>query len=281
MPFRTHRRTYDALRESLEPRGVYLWLEESGVSPPSAWRAAGKAVGAIVGLAVVVWLVYMLGLAYLRKSGGIPPAARAENLLSSVLPQAVFNIAGRFGGGGAGGGGGAQASSDVAFARFSNESGQLEMRNAGKRESEEEEEEDPRVEVLDPSTMTMRSLEAGAEAGVHRSFANPMFDLGKRTGAVPKKEEEEEADDEGASPGLIKLVSIVEAPKEEDKKVEEERKVVEDKVQEVLPTEVGFGQPPPIVDEPPPQPQVGKEEEAEEEEEEESKAGNSDMLISI
>ncbi len=200
------RRVRDVLADRLEPKGAYLWLEESGVSPPSALRAAGKAFGAVLGLAAVVALLYLLGMAYLRKGGSVDSAAALLRRGREGLLEGMQGVRRRR----------EPQGSDLPFAKFSG--GRVEVGEENAVEGGiDGDDEDPRVEVLDPGTMTMRSLEEGVEAGVHRSFANPLFAASAAV-EIPKEETkvEQKAEVSGGGGGdLVKLVSI-EEPQQTD-----------------------------------------------------------------
>jgi len=150
------------LRRDAKGENYYVWVEESGTSPPSAWRAAAEVLGALTILAVVLALIYLLNGVYAKRhidgkgifSGGGMPSISAFRARMKVTNEA--------------------GEGSFAFSRFSNdqneEIGQVEMVS------------EPRVEVLDSATMTMKRVDESEEVGATgRSFVNPMYNDGQKT----------------------------------------------------------------------------------------------------
>ncbi len=73
----TARQAYNILEATF--LGASIWVEESGVSPPSALTAVGEVMGTLFGLAVVLGLLYGLSRAW-TSSPGLSAAGVARSL---------------------------------------------------------------------------------------------------------------------------------------------------------------------------------------------------------
>lgn len=82
---------YNYLYTKLGNSGMYVWMESSGTSPPSALTGIGKGFGVIFGLAIVIGLLYLLKQAYVRN--GPSPRPISWPTMSSVS-DSVYSIFG-------------------------------------------------------------------------------------------------------------------------------------------------------------------------------------------
>ena len=83
-----YRHLYDTLYEQ---DGVYVWMEESGQSAPSAWAGVAKGLGVIFGVGCVCGLLYLLSKTYAKNGGGLNSASLLSGLGSfrstSTMPS--------------------------------------------------------------------------------------------------------------------------------------------------------------------------------------------------
>ena len=72
-----YRHLYDVLYEQ---EGIYVWMEESGQSAPSALQGLGKGLAVILGVGCLCGLLYLLSRAYTKKGPGDPTASLFSGL---------------------------------------------------------------------------------------------------------------------------------------------------------------------------------------------------------
>ena len=77
-----YRHLYDVLYEQ---EGIYVWMEESGQSAPSALQGLGKGLAVVLGVGCLCGLLYLVSRAYTKKGPADPTASSLFSGLGSGL----------------------------------------------------------------------------------------------------------------------------------------------------------------------------------------------------
>ena len=191
----------------LTSQGFYVWMSESGTSPPSALTAAAKGFGILLGIGAVLGLLYLLKMAFMSPMSGRP---------AMMIMPSVRSISGRV-----------TQSAGIRFNRFNDdEENQVEMN--GEHPGDGDGSETPQIRSLDASSLTFSNLARKEEEDVNRSFDNPVFGETPRSENTKAEkvdlEEEITMEIDGQATGVenpvfAKLVSIEEEAKDEVEKV--------------------------------------------------------------
>ena len=155
------RKVYEKLLTDYQDYGFYIWLELSGVGPPSAWKKAGNVFGILFVLGLIGALVYLTTRTYKRQ------LVQARDSFSTQFTN-VTSMRGT-------GGSFIETISPSApqYEHFENDerpevggndshSAPISFRDLKRKNSEEEEEDVPE------------------DIGTHQGFANPLFDETKK-----------------------------------------------------------------------------------------------------
>ncbi|TRY75323.1 hypothetical protein TCAL_00740 [Tigriopus californicus] len=188
---------YQELQTLISPKGMYLWLEESDVTPPSALKRAGKAFGYLIVIGLTVALAYLALFVFNQaKTQKITPLTYGSwpSLTTSATSAFSFYKFRRTEGGNAGG--------QFSFGRLSE--GQEMQSNLD--EEFHSDDGSPSISMSEPSSLglTFKSLKEAEDAeeadeSLVRSFTNPMFEKVSKSALVHQPKNESESSNLGES----------------------------------------------------------------------------------